>query len=97
MTNFETKNENHVRDNGFNTNDDENILPAIVKYVFMQYNLKQRIAKYGKRSVKATKKELSQIHNMNALKPLNANTLTVNEKKNAIASLIFKQKKGMVP
>ena len=90
----EPKNENHVGDNVFDANDDENIMPAIVKYVLIQYNLKQGIAKNGKRVDKATEKELSQIHNLDALKPLDANTLTADEKKNMIASLIFYRKKG---
>ena len=38
-----------------------------------------------------------QIHNVNALKPLDASMLTADEKKNEIESLIFKQKKEMVP
>ena len=53
-------------------NDDENIMAAIVKYVLMPYNQKQEMAKYRKRAEKATEKELSQIHNMNGLNPLNA-------------------------
>ena len=43
----------------------------------------------------ATEKELDQIHNMDAILPLDVNKPTEREKKNAIASLIFQLRKGM--
>ena len=77
----EQKSENSIEDNGFQMNDDKNAMPAIVEHILMQYSLKQGIAKYGKRAEKATEKELSQIHNMDALKPLDANSLTAKKRK----------------
>ena len=64
-------------------------MATIVEYILTQYGLKQGLAKYGKQAEEATKKELTQIHNMNAIKPLDANKLSEEEKKKAVASLIF--------
>ena len=71
-------------------------MPTIIKYVLVEYNLKQRLAKFGNKAEKTTEKELLQIHNINALKPLDASILTVDEKRNVIASLIFLIEKGMI-
>ena len=48
-----------------------------------------------KKAEETTEKKLIQIHNMDALLPLDANKLSKQEKKNAIASLIFLTEKKM--
>ena len=42
---------------------------------------------------KATKKELMQIHNIDALMPIDPETLSEGKKRKTIASLIFHRKK----
>ena len=62
---------------------------TIIKYVLTQYSLKQGFAKYGQRAEEATENELDQIHNINTVTSLDANKLSEEEKKSAIASSIF--------
>ena len=86
---MDTKSKKHIEGDDCDTKYDEEIMPIIIQYVLTHYNLKQGIAKFGEKVEKAIEKELSEIHNMNALKPLDASILTVDEKKNVITSMIF--------
>ena len=54
---------------------EEDMMTTILEYILTQYNLKQGLERYGKREEQATKKGLVQIHNMNALKPLDVKKL----------------------
>ena len=63
----EQKNENSVEGNGDHMNDDKHIMPAIIEYVLTQFKLKQGLAKYKKQMEEATKKELLQRKNINAI------------------------------
>ena len=55
-------------------------MATVTEYISTQYNLKQGFEKFGKKAKDATEKELTPIHNMNALLPLDANKLTEKEK-----------------
>ena len=68
---------------------DEDVLATIMQYLLVQYNLHQGLKIFGKKEEAATSKELKQIHEMNALIPLNAEDLSEEVKKKAMASLIF--------
>ena len=68
---------------------DENMRVIIFEYILAQYSLKQGLKKYGKLAEQATENELLQIHNMDALQPLDADKFTEEKKKGTIASLIF--------
>ena len=60
---------------------ENNETPLIFEYVLTQYSLKQGLMKYGKLAEQATEKELSLIHKMDALQPLDPKILTEEEKK----------------
>ena len=84
-----TKSKKHIEEDNTDMRNHEDMVPSIIEYVLAQCNLRQGLAKFGDKAQKATEKELLQIHNMNALKPLDASILMVDEKRNSIASLIF--------
>ena len=71
------------------------MIATIMEYVLNQYCFKQGLAKYRKQAEEATEKELAQIHNMNAIKPLDPGKLSDEKKKNATVSLIFLTEKKM--
>ena len=73
----------------------KDVISTIFEYILTQYSWKQWLRKCGKLAEQATEKELVQIHNMDALQPLDANKLMEEEKKGVIASLLFWQRKEM--
>ena len=54
-----------------------------------QYSLKAGLHKFAERGDAAVKKELKQFHTMSCFSPRNANTLTRDERRNALTSLMF--------
>ena len=73
---------------------EDNIMASVTEFILTRYNLKQGFEKFGKKAEEATKNELAQIHNMDALLPLDANKLLEQDKKcNGIVDLL--NKKGM--
>ena len=69
-----------------------------VKKLYTQYNQKQGLEKYEKQAGQATEKELVQIHNMNALQPLDASKLTekFNEKSYSIINFLMKKRDDII-
>ena len=53
------------------------------------YNLKQGIKLFGKRAEDATTKEFTQLHDTEAFVPLDANTLSYEERREALNALLF--------
>ena len=53
------------------------------------YSLKAGIKKFGDKAVKAAAKEMTQLHERNCFKPVDVRTLTEQERKKALESLIF--------
>ena len=51
------------------------------KYVLTQYGLAKGLKKYGSKGEEAAEKKQSQIHEMNALRPINANSLSDDDEK----------------
>ena len=68
---------------------DEDVVTNIFEYLLTQYELMKGLRKYGTKGEEAAEKEPTQIHNMDALKPIDANSLSEEEKKRAIASSFF--------
>ena len=73
--------------------DDKDVIATIMHHVFVQYNLHQKLKIFGEKGEAATVKELKQIHEIDALIPLKAKELSEDEKKKAMASLIFLMEK----
>ena len=55
------------------------------------------LQKYGSKEEEAAEKELIQVHKMDALRPIDTNSLSDDEKKKAIASLILLLRNKMAP
>ena len=72
---------------------DEDVVTSVFGYVLTQYGLMKGLGKYGSKGEEAMEKELTQIHNMDALMPIDASLLYEEEKKKVIASLIFFNRK----
>jgi hypothetical protein len=60
-----------------------------------QYTLDAGIRKFGDEGESAVTKELRQFNTYNVFEPLEANSLSDEEKKGALSSLIFLKKKKM--
>jgi hypothetical protein len=58
-----------------------------------QYSLKAGLKKFGAEGEKAITKELSQFHDMSVFEPVDATSLTADDKKKALASLLFLKEK----
>jgi hypothetical protein len=54
-----------------------------------QYSLKAGLRRFAERGDAAVKKELAQFHTMSCFSPRNANTLSREERRNALTSLMF--------
>jgi hypothetical protein len=63
-------------------------------YSFLQtYSLKQGIKQFGSKGVAAAHKELKQLHDQVAFEPIHINEMTMLERKRAMESLIFLNRK----
>ena len=62
-------------------NTDEDVMTNVFEYVLTQYWLMKGLRKYGSIGEEAMEKELTQIHNMDALKLIGANSLSEEEEK----------------
>ena len=65
----------------------------VLVYILTQYSLGKGLKIYGEKGVQAMKKELTQLHDPDTFEPLDADSLTDHDKKNAIASLMFLMEK----
>jgi hypothetical protein len=75
-----------------NANKEE--LEKLVNEICMtQYSLKAGLKKFGAEGEKAVTKELSQFHDMSVFEPVDATTLSPDDKKKALASLLFLKEK----
>ena len=54
-----------------------------------QYSLKAGLKRFGSRGDTAVAKELSQLHTMNCFRPCDPNSLTRDDRRNALSSLMF--------
>jgi hypothetical protein len=54
-----------------------------------QYGLKTGLKRFGSRVDTAVTKELSQLHTMNCFRPCGASSLTRDDRRNALSSLMF--------
>ena len=54
-----------------------------------QYSLKAGLKRFGSRGDSAVTKELSQLHTLNCFRPRDPQTLTRNDRRNALTSLMF--------
>jgi hypothetical protein len=54
-----------------------------------QYGLKTGLKRFGSRGDTAVTKELSQLHTMNCFRPCDASSLTRDDRRNALSSLMF--------
>ena len=62
-------------------------------YMMTQYNLKPGLRKFGARGVTAAVKELTQLHIMDTLMPLEASKLSREQQMHALSSLLFLKEK----
>jgi hypothetical protein len=62
-------------------------------YMMTQYNLKPGLRKFGTRGVTAAVKELTQLHIMDTLMPLEASKLSREQRMHALSSLLFLKEK----
>lgn len=65
----------------------------MVDHLMTQYSLKVGLKKFGEAGEKAVTKELSQFHDMSVFEPIDAGTLTSDDKRATLASLLFLKKK----
>ena len=68
---------------------EDDVVMGVFECILARFNLEQGLKLYGERGKGTTKKELLQIHNMDAIIPLDAETFLKDGKKRAMASLIF--------
>ena len=69
---------------------EEDIEAHIMGIVLIEnFNMKKGVDIFGDRSKTAVMKELQKIHDMNTYKPMDMYTLTFQERKDALDSLIF--------
>ena len=66
---------------------------SLIHYALTQLSLKQGIKKFGDKGRDAVKKELRQLHDMTVFDPVDANTLTREQKNEALRLLMFLQQK----
>ena len=72
------------------TLDEAPVLARIFEKTFaVTYSLKKGIAKFGKRGKEAVDGEMKQLHDRATWKPLDVNTLSAQERRDAMESLIF--------
>jgi hypothetical protein len=68
----------------------------VVGMVMAQVSLKTAIKKWGKEAVDSGRKEMKQLHWQNSFKPMHWKSLTADQRKKALESHIFVEKKGDV-
>ena len=67
----------------------------LLAVIFRQYSLKKGLKEFGDRGEEAVSAELNQFHNLNCFNPVDAKTLTSDQRHNALALLMFlKQKRA---
>eukprot|EP00956_Cyclotella_meneghiniana_P042119 scaffold248363_cov77-Cyclotella_meneghiniana.AAC.2 len=66
---------------------------TIFGHIMVQLSLKQALKKWGERSAAGAKKEMQQMHDMNAFFSRDVNTLTKEQRVRALSSLIFLKEK----
>ena len=83
-------------------NEIDSYLPAVFEFIMMQYavehlmaqySLKAGLKKFGEAREKAVTKELCQFHDMSVFKPVDPASLSGEDKKAALASLLFLKEK----
>ena len=60
---------------------DKDVVTSVLEYVLTQYGLVKGLQKYRSKGEEAAEKEMIQIHKMDALKPIDANSLSDDERK----------------
>lgn len=65
----------------------------MVEHLMAQYSLKAGLKKFGEAGEKAVTKELCQFHDMRVFKPVDPASLSGEDKKAALASLLFPKEK----
>ena len=79
-----------VKDTSRNWMDDSSLDEYMLGVVLVQqYNLKNGLELFGDRAEEATKNELQQIHDFGTYIPMNANSLSRQDKTKALYSIIF--------
>jgi hypothetical protein len=73
--------------------DREDWMDWALDVALMQYSIKAGLKKFGERGEAAVTKELKQLHDMETFFPVDASTLTKQDKAKAIASLMFLKEK----
>ena len=81
--------ENSIKNENPKECDDEDVVASIMHYLLTQYSLQQGIKMFREKGEAATTKELKQMHDMEALIPLNVQSLTDEQKNKAMALLMF--------
>ena len=61
----------------------------LLAVIFRQYSLKKGLKEFGDRGEEAVSAELNQFHNLNCFDPVDAETLTSDQRRKALASLMF--------
>jgi hypothetical protein len=67
---------------------------AIFGSIMMQLSLKAGLKKWGKKGEESAMKEMTQLHDMQAFFPRDPNTMTQEQRKKALSSLIFLKEKS---
>lgn len=67
---------------------------AILGCIMMQLSLKAGLRKWGKRGEESAMKEMTQMHDLQAFFPRDPTTMTKEQRRNALASLIFLKEKS---
>lgn len=67
---------------------------AIFGSIMMQLSLKAGLKKWGKKGEESAMKEMTQMHDMQAFFPRDPKTMTQEQRKNALSSLIFLKEKA---
>jgi len=76
---------------GLRTKDEQE--EYIMAIIMVQYSVKKGLEVFGERGEKAVSKELHQFHDMNVFSPLDAAELSYEQRKKALASLMFLKEK----
>ena len=63
-------------------------------HIMLQFNLKEGLRRFGQRGEDSAIKEMKQLHDMHVFFPRDPNSLTRDERKKALTSLIFLKEKN---
>ena len=69
--------------------DEEAMLYFLGLVMVQQFSLNKVLKEFGDRAKESTMKELTQIHDMDTYRPLDASTLTWEQRKRSLSSLLF--------